>query len=106
MANKCLKIENLDNLEELTAEELFFIQGGATVETAKSVEIETAGSMRIKPEELIAYPLPPHPDPVPLPLPVPCYGGRWPYPKPNKIPCVCSPFPTKDGKLPWCAVIL
>ncbi|MBT9314435.1 hypothetical protein [Leptothoe spongobia] len=110
MVNKRFKIENLDNLEDLTSEELSLIQGGMTIAVAEPQAGPTeakADSVELQAEELIAYPLPLPPQPIPYPLPIPCYhGGHRPYPKPKYIPCVCSPYPTKDGDLPWCAVIL
>ena len=90
MANKRLKIENLDNLQELNAEEVSLLQGGETTLTALKPSRE--------PEHLIYYPDDFKPD-KPYPLPV------WPpYPYP------CKPYRVKgkDGEvlLHHCPVIL
>lgn len=100
MPSKHLKIENLDDFQELTLEDACIIQGGITVEEVESPAPQV--------EERIAYPLP-------TPVPIPCYPlpfprhprGRKRQPKRDShSPCICSPYPTKGGKLPWCAVIL
>lgn len=99
MPSTRLKIENLDNFQELAFEDSSIIQGGMLAEDAESAEMPAA--------ERIAYPLP-HPVPC-YPLPVLRRPGkrRKPRPKPDYgHPCVCSPYPTKKGRLPWCAVIL
>ena len=90
MVNKRLKIENLDNLQELTTEGVSSIQGGLSI----------AG-----PEP---YPTTPKPWPRPKPMPDWPKHDYWtkpyqPYPLPHPP---CTYYPTKDGKLPWCAVIL
>ncbi|WP_426589444.1 hypothetical protein [Dapis sp. BLCC M229] len=90
MTNKRLKIENLDNLEELNTEEVFSIQGGLLADspiTAEKVDISI--------EDKLIYPVKPGPiKPYPLPY---CR----PYPLPY-----CHPYPIKDGKLLWCPVVL
>ncbi|NES06104.1 MAG: hypothetical protein F6K22_26825 [Okeania sp. SIO2F4] len=95
MTNKRLKIENLDNLEELNTEEVFSIQGGLSVEfPIEDISIE---KVDISIKEKLIYPVEPGPiKPYPLPY---CR----PYPLPY-----CRPYPTKGGKLqlPWCAVVL
>ncbi len=87
MANKRLKIENLDNLQELNAEEVSLIQGGG----AELIALEPS----VEPESLI-YVDPENPKPY-YPLPV------WP-------PYPCKPYRTKgkDGEvlLHHCPVIL
>ena len=93
MANKRMKIENLDNLEELNTEEVFSIQGGLSVEfPIEDISIE---KVDISIEDKLIYPV----EPGPIePYPLPCY----PYPRPYP----CSPYPIKDWKLSWCAVPL
>ncbi len=101
MTNNRLKIENLDNLQDLTSDQLQVIEGGMTVAEAAPVELEA--------EARIAHPFPtkPIPLPYPRPYPIPCYpGGGRPHPKLISRKCICTPYPTKDSKLPWCAVIL
>ena len=94
-----MKIENLENLQELTTEEFSSIQGGLSI---------------VKPDHIIDWkldeplPLPdpkplPHPEPIPHPLPVYCYHKPISYP-------ISSFTGVKEHqisfKLPWCAVIL
>ena len=90
MASKRLKIENLDNLQELNAEEVFSIQGGLSEEDSELKPSE----LSLESKRLIYrdFPLPDKPD--------------FPYSLPDRpLPWIpCSPHP--DGKLPWCAVIL
>ncbi|MEM8807461.1 MAG: hypothetical protein AAGF01_15695 [Cyanobacteria bacterium P01_G01_bin.38] len=96
MENNRLIIKNLDNLQALTPEEVSTIQG--------SLSIAHPGPLPEVPDEpsprdriYYPYPRPRHPKrPYPQPSP-------HPYPIPS-IPC--SPYPIKDGYLPWCAVIL
>ena len=98
MSSNRLKIENLDSLQELTFEDSSIIQGGMLAEDAESATLPA--------EARIAYPLP-HPIPC-YPLPV-AHRPRKRKPRPKSDyghPCVCSPYPTKKGRLPWCAVIL
>ena len=87
MANKRLKIENLDNLQELNAEEVSLLQGGEAELKALEPSVE--------PERLI-YVDPDNPKPY-YPLPV------WP-------PYPCKPYPikSKDGiaLLHWCPIAL
>ncbi len=90
-----LQIQDLDTMQELTAEELSPVQGGLSIrkidlpglEKAPDVDLTTG---RIAPIGRIAYP---------FPRPFPC------YPLPPRPP-ICTNFPTKGGHLPWCAVIL
>ena len=82
MATKRLKIEDLQdiNIRELTEEEAASLQGGMLV-----------ADERYNPY----YPKPDYPKP------------DYPPTKPPIIrPFPCTNYPTKDGKLPWCAVIL
>ena len=98
MASKRLKIENLDNLQELNAEEVFSIQGGLSEEDSEL----KASELSVESKRLIyrdfPYPLPDKPD-FPYPLPDRPTKPYWSLPH---IPCSLRP----DGKLPWCAVIL
>lgn len=89
MSSKRLKIENIQNFEELNIEELSSIGGGLTLAESE---------MRIAPE---AFPET-YPRRKPKPYPLPDRDPE-PYPLPHYP---CSPYPTKRGKLPWCAVIL
>ncbi len=79
MASKRLKIENLDNLQELNSEEVSPIQGGGAELKAPETSVE--------PENLI-YPLP-----------------VWPWPP---YPCKPYRIKDKDGEvlLHHCPVIL
>ena len=70
MANKRLKIENLDNLQELTTEGVSSIEGGLSLGQESDLQIAPIESL-------------PQEEPYPLTF-----------------------YPTKDGKLPWCAVVL
>ncbi|NEP19270.1 MAG: hypothetical protein F6J97_20635 [Leptolyngbya sp. SIO4C1] len=95
-----LAINNLENLQPLTAEDLIAIQGSLSL-IDEPIAVEADQPDNQPPEaptsEALFYPLPPYP---PKPVPHPKPYEPWPpyYP--------CSPFPTKDGRLPWCAVIL
>ena len=87
MASKRLKIENLEYLDPLNTEEVFRLQGGE-------------GKSRIPEPKSLIYvdaenPMPKRPPERP----------KWPiyHPLPHYP---CSHYPTKNGKLPWCAVIL
>ncbi len=96
MTNKRLIIENLDNLEELNTEEVFSIQGGLLVDypvIEEKLDISIAEKVDFSIKDKLIYPVKPI-----KPYPLPCY----PYP----LPPVCSPYPTKGGNLPWCAVVL
>ena len=86
MANKRLKIENLDNLQELNSEEVSPIQGGGAELKAPETSVE--------PESLI-YVDPDNPKPFPLPV--------WPH-----YPCKPYRIKGKDGEvqLHYCPVIL
>ncbi|MGD1949698.1 MAG: hypothetical protein ACFB14_08640 [Leptolyngbyaceae cyanobacterium] len=104
MEKKRLKIQNLDNLQELTPAEIFAIQGGITAEEVAPVELDV--ELVDAEDRLIYYPLPTDP----IPYPVPC-GGPRPHPRPRrprpiKQRCFRSPYPTKRDDIPWCAVIL
>jgi hypothetical protein len=101
VTNKRLKIENLDNLQELNPEEVFSIQGGGAELKASELSVEPQGL--IAPESLI-YVDPENPKPYPLPIwpPYPCK----PYP--------INPYPIKGKEgtvllhqpLLYCPVIL
>ncbi|MDJ0796776.1 MAG: hypothetical protein QNJ51_08040 [Calothrix sp. MO_167.B12] len=68
MSNKRLKIENLENLQELNGEEVFSIQGGLSLAAEVQVEsIETDQLIYVDPEKPVYKP---HPWP---PYPYPCY---------------------------------
>jgi hypothetical protein len=92
MTNKRLIIENLDNLQELNHEEFSAIQGGLTLVDGYDIKLPI--------EERLIYPGPNQPVEL-YPLPEQPIKPYYPLPY---IPC--SPYPTKEGKLPWCAVIL
>ncbi|MDJ0899531.1 MAG: hypothetical protein QNJ55_12035 [Xenococcus sp. MO_188.B8] len=86
MASKRLKIENLEHLNELNAEEVSLLQGGETTLTSLEPSRE--------PDRLI-YVDPDNPKPYPLPV--------WP-----PYPCKHHRVKGKDGAvlLHYCPVIL
>ncbi len=93
MTNKRMKIENLDNLEELNTEEVFSIQGGFLADS--SIEDISIEKVDISIEDKLIYPV----EPVPIkPYPLP-------YCRPYPLP-YCHPYPIKDEKLLWCPVVL
>ena len=104
MTTQHLKIENLDTIQELSTKDFLAIQGGASVEETASITLSTDLPTNLPTEGRIAYPFPK--GPIPLPYPIPCYGGHQPPTKPKPHGCFCSPYPTKGGVIPWCAVVL
>ncbi|MEM9088564.1 MAG: hypothetical protein AAGC93_07445 [Cyanobacteria bacterium P01_F01_bin.53] len=86
-----LIIQNLDNLQALSLEEISSVRG--------SLSIAYPEPAPQPPKDRVYFPDRPHPKWPKHPSPRP-----KPYPRPYPIPC--SPYPTKGGSLPWCAVIL
>ena len=99
MANKCLKIKNLDNLQELSTEGVSSIEGGLSLVQESDLRIAPVEALpQEKPHPVTFYPTKPFYPTRPLPEPIKPYYPLPYYP--------CSPYPIKEGKLPWCAVIL
>ena len=106
MANKRLQIENLDNLQDLTIEEVSSLQGSLRLidEYKGDFVVDDGNGPVIEPPPggpgepmLPDYPLPP------------VKKGRRPRPCSIKPyypikPPICSPEPYKE--IPWCPVIL
>lgn len=82
MTSQRLRIENLDNLQEVTPEEFSSIQGGLSI----AIDYKEVSDKDIPKKEIpvidICYPLPLPPRCYPLPKPLP-----KPYPKPLPRPC-------------------
>ena len=93
MANKRLKIKNLDNLQELSTDGVSSIEGGLSLVQESDLRIASIeSSHQEKSYPLAFYPTRPLPEPTKTYYPLPYYP--------------CSLYPIEDGKLPWCAVIL
>ena len=102
MSNKRLKIENLENLQELTTEEFSSIEGGL--------------SLVADPGHALPIEWEPEPLPHPYPTPIDCY----PKPVPKPLPCHIKPiedpiyidskYPVKEDDIiihiSWCPVVL
>ncbi|MDJ0621152.1 MAG: hypothetical protein QNJ63_31185 [Calothrix sp. MO_192.B10] len=94
MSNKRLKIENLENLQELNGEEVFSIQGGLSLEA--KVQVDSVETDQLITDKLIYVdPEKPVYEPYPLPpYPYPCYPTK-PHIKPSDdgsiiaYPCYC-----------------
>ena len=71
MSNKRMKIENLENLQEVTTEEFSSIQGGLSV-------INIHEQIIIGPDHPIDF----HPKPLPHPFPIHCHPKPIPRPWP------------------------
>ncbi|MEO0457957.1 MAG: hypothetical protein AAF152_15440 [Cyanobacteria bacterium P01_A01_bin.114] len=97
MESNRLIIRNLDNLQELTPEEVSTIQGSLSIAYPEEPLPEVPDQPSPKGRVWYPYPRPKRPK----------YPSPRPYPQPYPIPSIpCSPYPRKDGRLPWCAVIL
>ncbi|NEO80925.1 hypothetical protein [Moorena sp. SIO4G3] len=96
-----MKIENLENLQEINTEELSSFQGGSIfphpIEMKNTVEITAIEDIRIDTHQ----PMPEEkPEPKPLPEPM----KRFPLPGPIHR---CYPFPKCfPGHPPFCAIPL
>ena len=101
MANKRLKIENLDNLQELDPEEVFSIQGGGAELKAIKPYGELERLIPVDSDNPKSYPLPVWP-----PYPYPCkpYYPNYPIKDIDKDGTDIG----KDGTvlLHWCPTIL
>ncbi|NEO72790.1 hypothetical protein [Moorena sp. SIO3H5] len=92
-----MKIENLENLQEINTEELSSLEGGRMiahpVDIRDMIDIKEIEDLRIDP----------HPSPMPEPKPS-IIAKPVPLPRPN--PCY-YPLPPKCGPVrPYCYVLL
>ncbi|MDJ0674257.1 MAG: hypothetical protein QNJ36_02455 [Calothrix sp. MO_167.B42] len=96
MPNKRLKIENLENLQEVNAEEFSSIQGGLTA-TSSASAISATGEV-----SSIDY--------KPVDRPIDVHEPILIYPDPCYIPPPCETYVFYDGEkkieIKWCPVIL
>ncbi|AOY84247.1 hypothetical protein BJP36_34305 [Moorena producens JHB] len=95
-----MKIENLDNLQEINTEEFSSLQGGRMIQHPMDirdmVDIKGIEDLKIAPHR---------PMPEPKPQPKPPIIAR-PIPRPHPFPCY-YPLPPKCGPVhPYCYVQL
>ena len=92
-----MKIENLENLQDINTDELSSLEGGRMIQHPMDIrdmiDIKDIKELRVDP----------HPSPMPQPKP-PIIAKPFPLPRPN--PCY-YPLPPKCGPVrPYCYAIL
>ncbi|AOY84245.1 hypothetical protein BJP36_34295 [Moorena producens JHB] len=93
-----MKIENLENLQEINTEEFSSLQGGRMIQHPMDIR-DIRDIIDIKDIKIDPHPPMPRPKPQPQPIPLP---------RPLPRPFPCYPYPPKclPGHPPFCAIPL